>query len=78
MPSPLPKKIDLGFALITVRYVGAKRMRDEGECEEGDLTPEGLWDTDHDTIWVLKQSRKSMQVIICHELVHAAMDLRDA
>jgi hypothetical protein len=78
MPSPLPRKIDLCFVVVHIKYVQEKRMREEAECEDDDPTPEGMWDTDTDTIWVLKrQSRRKMRNVILHELVHAALDLRD-
>ena len=76
--SPLPQKIDLGFWVIDVRYVGEKRIREEVECEPDEETPEGAWCTDEDTIYILRSlSLARKRYVICHELIHAALDLRD-
>ncbi len=75
---PLPQKIDLGFWVITVHYVGEKRIREEGDCEPGDETPEGLWLTDDDTIYILRSlSLARKRYVLCHEMIHAMVDVRD-
>jgi len=70
-----PTFIDLRFVKIIVEVVPRTRMREEGECEPDDITPEGLWDFDTDTIYVGKwlSAMRKRQVLL-HELVHAALD----
>jgi len=76
--SPLPKQVDLGFAVVHVKYVGDKKLREEGECEDDEATPEGLWVDIDDTIYIRKSmSLARKRYIILHELVHAMIDLRD-
>lgn len=74
----LPNKLDLGLALIHIRLVAKGEMREEAECEEDDPTPEGLWADDEDTIFVGKWlSAKRKREVLFHELIHAAIDLRE-
>jgi Zn-dependent peptidase ImmA (M78 family) len=74
----LPRKIDLGFWIIDVKYVGERRIREEAECEDDDETPDGAWQTEHDTIYVLRTlSAARKRYTICHELVHAMIDIQD-
>ena len=55
------------------------QMRDEAECVDGDDTPEGLWDTDIGTIYLLKGlSRSNTRYYLMHEMCHAALDLMDS
>ena len=54
-------------------------MREEAECEEKELTPEGLWDSDVDTIYILKNlSRHKKRYYLMHESIHACLDLMDS
>jgi hypothetical protein len=76
---PIPKYIDFGFHKILIQVIGTARMREEAECQEGEETPEGLWDTDIDTIFLLRgMSRKKQRYYLMHEAVHAALDLMDS
>jgi len=73
-----PKAIDLKFALIVVLVVGKKRMREEADCEAWEATPEGLWDTEEETVYVGKWlSAKRKREVLMHELAHACLDWRD-
>lgn len=73
-----PKSIDLKFALIEVVLVSRARMREEGECEDDESTPEGLWDTEEDTVFVGKWlPAKRRREVLMHELAHACLDWRD-
>jgi Zn-dependent peptidase ImmA (M78 family) len=75
----LPKKIDLCYYLIHVKYVTTGRLKDITDWEEGDDAVEGAWMFDDDTIYVdrsLSKARK--RYTISHELIHAAADIRDA
>ena len=73
-----PKHIDLGFVLIEVTLLGKKRMREEAECEDDEPTPEGLWDTDSDTVYIGRWlSAKRKREVLMHELAHACLDWRD-
>ena len=74
----LPKKIDLAFWRIDIKYVGEKRMREESDCDPSDHTPDGLWDSENDSIYILRTlSLARKRYIICHELIHAMVDCRD-
>jgi Zn-dependent peptidase ImmA (M78 family) len=71
----LPRKIDFGLAVIYLRQVGARAMREEADCENDDPTPDGLWDAEADTIYLLRTlSLKRKREVLFHELVHAAVD----
>jgi Zn-dependent peptidase ImmA (M78 family) len=73
-----PGRVDLGFALIHIRLVDKKTMREEAECEPDESTPEGLWDTDADVVYVGKWLRnKRKREVLMHELAHACLDWRD-
>ncbi len=75
----VPKYLEFGFHKILVEQVTEEFMRDEAECVEGDTTPEGLWDTDHDTIFILKNlSRHKKRYYLMHECIHACLDLMDS
>lgn len=74
----LPKKVDFGITIIHIELVDRKKMREEAECEEDEYTPEGLWDTDRDTVFVGKWLRKKRKrEVLMHELAHACLDWRD-
>jgi Zn-dependent peptidase ImmA (M78 family) len=78
MTGPLPTYVDFGFHKVRVERINEKRMREEAECEEEEPTPEGLWLTDLDTIYILKTlNRASQRYYLMHEMVHAALDLMD-
>jgi Zn-dependent peptidase ImmA (M78 family) len=71
-------RIDLGPAVVHVRWVSEQLMRQETECEADDLTPEGSWDTDTDTVLLLealKRKPRRARRIMLHELSHAVLDL---
>jgi hypothetical protein len=72
---PLPRRIDFGLAVIHLRQVGVKEIREEADCEADDPTPDGLWDAAAETIFVLRRlSLKRKREVLFHELVHAAVD----
>jgi Zn-dependent peptidase ImmA (M78 family) len=86
---PIPKTIDLGFHLIHVRMVSKKEVRAE-EKEEGSSAtwdgydrdiwelPGGWWEPEVDEICIGKWlTNAQKRYVLCHELVHAALDLRD-
>jgi Zn-dependent peptidase ImmA (M78 family) len=87
--SPIPKTVDLGFHLIHIRLIGKREMRAELALEEGDEIwdgysrdlwelPGGWWENDVDEIAIGKWlTRRQQRYVLCHELVHAALDLRD-
>jgi Zn-dependent peptidase ImmA (M78 family) len=74
----LPDYIDLFLAKIKVELISHAQMRLEAECEEDHRTPEGLWDTDNETIFIGKwlRSHRKREVLM-HELAHACLDWRD-
>lgn len=75
MAARLPRKIDFGIAIINIKLVSQKEMREAAECESEDFTPDGCWDADTDCIYILKKlSLKRKREVLFHELVHAAID----
>ena len=75
----VPKSIDFGFHHIEIEMITEAKMRDEAECQEGEYTPEGLWDTDLETIFLLKGlGRKRTRYYLMHEMVHASLDMMDS
>lgn len=75
----LPKYIDFGFHKILVERISEEEMWEEAECEEGDMIPEGLWDTDTGTIFLLRNLNTSnARYYLMHEVIHAALDLMDS
>lgn len=82
---PIPKTIDLGFHLVNVELWTKTRMRRELEEDQDsaldDKTsefPEGWWDAETDLIVIGKWlPRMRQRWILCHELGHACLDLRD-
>jgi Zn-dependent peptidase ImmA (M78 family) len=75
----VPKHIDFGFHRIWINVVDEETMREEADCEEGDSTPEGLWNTDLNIIFLLKTlSWRQMRYYLMHELVHACLDQMDS
>jgi len=74
----LPSKIDLGLALLNVKLLTKKEMREEAECEDDDPTPEGMWCDEHDTVFLGRWlSAKRKREVLFHELVHAMIDFRE-
>ena len=74
----IPRKIDLGIYTVRVVLVTKKVMREEGDAEDGDPTPEGLWDYDTDSVYIgrwLSAQRK--REVLFHELTHAMIDYRE-
>lgn len=75
----LPECIDFGFHMVYIKEVGSEYMREEAECESDELTPEALWDTDHDMILILENlPTRKKRYYLMHELVHACLDLMDS
>jgi Zn-dependent peptidase ImmA (M78 family) len=71
----LPKKIDFGIAVVHITQVGVGEMRDIADCEQDEPTPDGCWDAQSDSIYLLKKlSLKRKREVLFHELVHAAVD----
>lgn len=74
----LPKRLDLGLAYVHVKSVTKAQMREEAECDEEDVTPEGLWSDEDDTIYLGKWlSAKRKREVLFHELTHAVLDYRE-
>jgi Zn-dependent peptidase ImmA (M78 family) len=75
----LPKYIRFGFHQILVEQVTEEFMREEADCEDDEETPEGLWATDVDTVFILKNlSRHKKRYYLMHECIHACLDLMDS
>lgn len=75
MGARLPSRLDFGIQIINIRQVTTKEMRELYECEEDDVTPDGFWDADSDSIYLLKKlSLSQKRLVLFHELVHAAVD----
>lgn len=75
MSARLPKKIDFGIAVIHIQQVTPTQMRDEAEIEPDEMVPDGMWDANTDTIYILKKLPLSLKrEVLFHEMVHAAMD----
>ena len=73
-----PTYIDLRFVRIKVELLNKKRMREECEAEDDEATPEGLWDTETETVFVGKWlNAKRRREVLMHELAHACLDWRD-
>lgn len=71
----LPHRIDFGVAVIPIRQVGKREMREIAECDEDDVTPDGLWDGDDGVIYLLKTApNRQKREVLFHEIVHAAND----
>lgn len=72
----LPAQIELPFGYrIAVREVGEKELRDAAECEAGDDTPDGCWDSETRTIYVDRSlPRRRSRYILAHEFGHAFLD----
>lgn len=72
----LKAKVDLGLGVIPIILVSPARMRELAECDADDVTPNGLWDDEHEVIYIgqwlpWKEKRK----VFWHELRHAVADL---
>jgi hypothetical protein len=75
----VPNFVDLGFHRIYVDLISPEEMFEEADCEEDDYIPEGLWNSDIDTIFLLdNMSWKQTRYYLCHELVHAMLDCMDS
>ena len=71
----LPKKVDFGIAVIHIQQVTPKQMADKCDLDEGEMPPDGAWDADSDTIYILKKlPLQRKREVLFHEMVHAAMD----
>jgi hypothetical protein len=71
----LPRRLDLGLAVIQIRLVGKRELWEAADCEPGDVQPDGAWDADDGTIYVgrwLKAEQK--RVVFWHEVKHAVND----
>jgi len=78
MPRGLPKSINLFVTEVQVTLLNKTQMREEAECEEDHVTPEGLYDGDMETIYIGRWlRRKRRREILMHELAHACLDWRD-
>ena len=72
----LKSKIDLGLGVIPIILVSPAQMRDHADCEEDDVTPNGLWDHDLEVIYIGKWLPwKEKRKVFWHELRHAVADL---
>lgn len=71
-----PTSFTLPFGYnVAIVYVDDKKMRDEAECQPDDPTPDGLWDSETRTIYVLRRLRKKrLRYVLIHEVLHAAID----
>jgi hypothetical protein len=75
----VPRYIKFGFHQLLVEQVSDAFMRAEAECEPGEATPEGLCDSDVETIYLLKSlSRHKKRYYLMHECIHACLDLMDS
>lgn len=71
----LPKKVDFGIAVIHIQQVAVKEMREAADCEEDEITPDGCWVAEDDTIYILKKlPLKKKRTVLFHEMIHAAVD----
>lgn len=71
----LPRKIDLGLAVVSVKLVTKAEMREASDTEPDEEVPDGHWDPETDSILVgrwlpMKQKRE----VYYHELIHALND----
>ena len=77
---PLPKIVDLGYHSVHIELVTKKQMAEESEFDpDGDHElAMGLWDGDHEIIYIGKWLTKAQQRwVLLHEMGHACLDLRD-
>ena len=72
----LPRKIDLGLAVITVRLVNRAEMREASETEADEDPPDGYWDAESDSILVGRwlKTNKHKREVFFHEILHAIHD----
>jgi hypothetical protein len=73
----LPRKIDLGLAVISIRLVSQAEMRDASDADDpSESPPDGFWDAESDSIligrWI--RSNKHKREIYFHEILHAIND----
>ena len=79
LTGPLPKYVDFGFHKVRVEIIGIARMREETDCEPEEITPTGAWQTDDDTIYILKgMNRNEQRYTLMHEMIHASLDMMDS
>ena len=72
----LPRKLDLGLAVVSVRLVTQAEMREASECEADEPPPDGFWDPESDSILIgrwLRSNRRKREVY-WHEILHCAND----
>jgi Zn-dependent peptidase ImmA (M78 family) len=75
MAARLPKKVDFGVAVINIVQCTPTQMADECDIDQGDSVPDGAWDADTDTIYILKRlPLQRKREVLFHEMVHAAVD----
>lgn len=71
----IPKKLDFGLALIQVRFVSIKEMKELQDWEEGDPVADGMWDPDEDTIFIRKRLPPQLRRdVYWHEIKHCVND----
>lgn len=76
MKPKIPKKIDFGLALIRIEFVSIAAMRQLAECEEDEGVPDGLWDPEHDVIYIRKRLHPAKRRdVFWHELKHMVNDV---
>jgi Zn-dependent peptidase ImmA (M78 family) len=74
----IPSVIHLGLYDVRVVMLTKKAMRVEADCDEGDITPEGMWVDEDDTIYLGRWlSSKRKREVLFHELTHAVLDYRE-
>lgn len=74
----IPKRLNLGLAVIDVRLVTRAEMAMEMECETDDPVPEGAWVDEDDAIYLRNDlTAKRKREVLFHELGHAMIDLRE-
>lgn len=72
----IPRKINFGLAVVTVKKVSRAEMRDILECEEDDEEPEGAWICEDDLILLGKWlTGAKLRRVFLHEILHCACDL---
>lgn len=71
----LPRKIDLGLAVVSVRLVTKAEMKIAVDDDDDEGLPDGFWDPDSDSILVGKWlSPKQKREVYYHELLHVIND----
>jgi len=72
----LPRKIDLGLAVVHVRLVTQAEMREASEAEDDEEVPDGYWDPEADSILIGRwlKTNKHKREVYWHELLHVMND----